>query len=101
MLAMTVTFLAGALSHPWVLVSPNRKTGAQELRKVAHPIPPTGLWLSRGHLAQHGQGQATPPSSQATLSPCPKGPRPMLALLKNEESNVSAPSTASSSRKLG
>lgn len=99
--AMMVTFLASTLSHPRVLVLRDRKTGAQELRKVAHPIPSTGLWLSWGHLAQHGQGQVTSPSSQATLPPCPKGPHPMLALLKNEESNVSAPSTTSSSRKLG
>lgn len=82
---------------PPVLTLPDRKMGPQELHKVAQPIPLMGL------LAEHGQGQVTPPSSQATgyPVPCPEGPHPMLALLKNEESNVSPPSTTSSSRKLG
>lgn len=89
------TFLAGVLPCPQVPALPERSS-------TSWYIPPH-QWAfgSQGLLAGNGQGQATSPRSQATLSPCPEGPHPMLALLKNEESKVSAPSTASSSRKLG
>lgn len=89
------TFLADVLPHPQVLALPKRSSTRQHI--------PSHQWAfgSQGLLAGNGHSQATGPPSQATLSPCPEGPHPMLALLKNEESNVSAPSTASSSRKLG
>lgn len=63
-----------------------------------HPILPLDL---SGILAGHSQGQGYFSQLPGHPSPCPESPRPMLALLKKEESKVSAPSTASSSRKLG
>lgn len=56
----------------------NRETGAQEFHKVAHPIPPRGLWISQGLLAEHNQGQVTSPNSQATPHPVPEAHTPCL-----------------------
>lgn len=69
--ALMVIFPADTLSHPQVLTLPNRKMGAQELHKLAHPIPLRGLWSSQGLLAEHGEGQVSSPSSQATGHPVP------------------------------
>lgn len=58
------------------------------------PLDSPGFW-------QDSQGQGHFSQLSGHPIPCPESPRPMLALLKKEESKVSAPSTASSSRKLG
>lgn len=75
-----------------------RSKGAQANgSQRTHPILPLdspGSWQD-----SQGQGQFSQLAGHPT--PCPESPRPMLALLKKEESKVSAPSTASSSRKLG
>lgn len=61
---------------------------------------PSCLWTFQGSWQDTVKAKVTSPSSQASPAPA-QSPHPMLALLKKEESKVSAPSTASSSRKLG
>jgi hypothetical protein len=92
-----------------MLVTPNFPSGF-----VLHSTPPSKGAQTNGSQRPYPtlpldlpgipqatvKAKVTPPSSQATPSPA-QSPHPMLALLKKEESKVSAPSTASSSRKLG
>lgn len=98
-----LTFPAGSsptplpppMALPAIRTPPLAKGAQTNGSQRPHPILPLDL----PRILQAAV-KVTPPSSQATPSLAPN-PRPMLALLKKEESKVSAPSTASSSRKLG
>lgn len=97
-LALAVTFLGDVLPHPRVLA--DRKNGDLGAPQGGTSIPPMGLWIPQGLLAGMVRARSLLPAPRPPR-PLPRGPAPLLALLKNEESDVSAPSTASSSRKLG
>lgn len=94
-----LTFPAGSFPPGSSPPPSNGSTPETKGSPKTHPILPalepswalTGLGQGQGHFSQ----------LSGHPIPCPESPRPMLALLKKEESKVSAPSTASSSRKLG